>query len=111
MIQSGVFLGRLLDPLLKIGLPLMKNAINVAKSVLISLGLAAAGSTADAEMQKIFLGSGNNNTILIITSEEMKYIIKIVKSLEDSSFFILVKQFKMKLKYNEKDSLVCCWVH
>ena len=27
MIQSGVFLGRLLDPLLKTGLPLMKSVI------------------------------------------------------------------------------------
>ena len=88
----------------------MKNVVNLAKSVLIPLGLAAAASAADAGMQKRFLGSDNNNTILIITNEEMKHIIKIVKSLEDSSFFILVKQFKMNLKYKKKDSLVCCWV-
>ena len=88
----------------------MKNVVNLAKSVLIPLGLAAAASAADVGMQKRFLGSDNNNTILIITNEEMKHIIKIVKSLEDSSFFIVVKQFKMSLKYKEKDSLVCCWV-
>ena len=88
----------------------MKNVVNLAKSVLIPLGLAAAASAADAGMQKRFLGSDNNNTILIITNEEMKHIIKIVKSLEDSSFFILVKQFKMNLKYKKKDSLVYCWV-
>ena len=36
MIQSGGFLGRLLGPLLKTGLPLMKNVINpLPKSVLI----------------------------------------------------------------------------
>ena len=49
MIQSGGFLGRLLGPLLKTGLPLIKNVIKpLAKSVLISLGLTAAASAADA---------------------------------------------------------------
>ena len=43
VIQSGGFLGRLLGPLLKTGLPLMKNVIKpLAKSVLIPLGLTAA---------------------------------------------------------------------
>ena len=43
MIQSGGFLGRLLSPLLKTGLPLMKSAIQpLAKGVLIPLGLNAA---------------------------------------------------------------------
>ena len=47
MIQSGEFLGRLFGPLLKTGLPLMKNVIKpLAKSVLIPLGLTA--SAADA---------------------------------------------------------------
>ena len=49
MIQSGVFLSRLLGPLLKTGLPLMKNVIKpLAKTVLIPLGLFAAASAADA---------------------------------------------------------------
>ena len=49
IIHSGGFLGRLLGPLLKTGLPLMKNVIKaLAKSVLISLGLTVAGSAADA---------------------------------------------------------------
>ena len=53
MIQSGVFLGRLLGPLLKTGLPLTKNVIKpLAKSVLIPLGLTAAASTADAGIHK-----------------------------------------------------------
>ena len=39
MIQSGGFFGRLLSPLLKTGLPLMKSVIkSLAKSVLIPLG-------------------------------------------------------------------------
>ena len=48
MIQSGRFLGRLLGPLLKIGLPLIKNVIKPVKSVLIPVGLTAAASAADA---------------------------------------------------------------
>ena len=40
MIQSGGFLGKILGPLLKTGLPLLKNVIKpLAKSVLIPLGL------------------------------------------------------------------------
>ena len=51
MIQSGEFLSRLLRPLLKTGLPLIKKVIKpLAKtiSVLIPLGLSAAASAADA---------------------------------------------------------------
>ena len=85
MIQSGGFLGRLLGPLLKTGLPLMKNVIKLlAKSVLITLGLTAAASGADAGIHKKILGSGHNNTTLIISNDETNDIIKIVKSLENS---------------------------
>ena len=53
MIQSGGFLGRLLGPLLKTGLPLIKNVIKpLAKSVLIPLGLTAAASAADTGVHK-----------------------------------------------------------
>ena len=86
MIQSGGFLGRLLGPLLRTGLPLMKSAIKpLAKSVLVPLGLTAAASAADAGIHKTILGSGNNNnTTLIISNDEMDDILKMVKSLEDS---------------------------
>ena len=87
MIQSGGFLGRLLGPLLKTGLPLMKNVIKpLAKSVLIPLGLTAAASAADAGIHKKILGSGT--TTLIISNDEMEDIIKIVKSLEDSGLLL-----------------------
>ena len=81
--QPGGFLGRLLGLLLKTGLPLIKNVIKpLAKSVLISLGLTAAESAADAGIHKKVLGSGhNNNTTLIISNNEIQDIIKIVKSL------------------------------
>ena len=53
MIESGRFIGRLLGPLLKTGLPLIKNLIKLlAKSVLIPLGLTAAAAAADAEIHK-----------------------------------------------------------
>ena len=87
MIQSGGFLGRLLGPLLKTGLPLMKNVIKpLAKSVLIPLGLTAEGPAADTGIHKKTLGSGT--TTLIISNDKMKYIIRIVKSLEDSGLLL-----------------------
>ena len=53
MIQSGGFLGKLLGPLLKTGLPLIKNVITpLAKRALIPLGLAAAAAVADAGIHK-----------------------------------------------------------
>ena len=88
MIQSGGFLGKLLGPLLKTGLPLIKNVITpLAKSVLIPLGLTAAASAADAEIHKKILGSGNTTT-LIISNKDMEDLIKIVKSLEDSGLLL-----------------------
>ena len=87
MIQSGGSLGRRLGPLLKTGLPLIKNVIKpLAKSVLIPLGLTAAASAADAGIHKKILGSGN--TTLIISNEEMNDIMKIVQALEDSNILL-----------------------
>ena len=90
MIQSGGFLGKLLGPLLRSGLPLMKSVIKpLAKSVLIALGLTAAALAADAGIHKKISGSGhNNNTTLIISNDEMDHILKIVKSLEDSGVLL-----------------------
>ena len=53
MIQSGGFLGILLGPLLKVGLPLMKNVIKtLAKIALIPLGLTVGTSAAHAGIHK-----------------------------------------------------------
>ena len=53
MIQSGGFISRLLCPLLKTELSLIKNMIKpLAKSVLIPLGLPAAASAVDAGTHK-----------------------------------------------------------
>ena len=88
MIQSGGFLGKLLGPLLKTELPLIKNVITSwAKSVLIPLGLTAAAA-ADAVILKKTLGSGGHTTP-IISNKDIEDLIKIVKSLED--FVLLLK--------------------
>ena len=87
IIQSEGFLSKLLGPLLKTGLPLIKNVIKpLAKNVLIPLGVTAAASAADAGIHKKILGSGNK--ILIISNEEMNDIIKIVQALEDSNILL-----------------------
>ena len=96
MIQSGGFLGKLLGPLLKSGLPLIKSVINpLAKSVLILLGLTAAASAADAGIHKKILESGHrhsssasHNTALTISNKDIEDLIKIVKSLEDSGLLL-----------------------
>ena len=89
MMQSGEFLGRLLGPLIKTGLPLIKSVMKpLAKSVLIPLGLTAAVSAADAGIHKKILRSGPNNTILIISNDEMDDILKIVKSLKNSEVLL-----------------------
>ena len=109
MIQSGGFLGRLLGPLLKTGLPLMKSVIQpLAKSVLIPLELTAAASAADAGIHKKILGSGQNTT-LIMSNDEMKDILNTVKSLEDSG--LLLKGVRETIKNEAKEQkggfLVC----
>ena len=84
--QSGGFLGRLLGPFLKTGLPLIRNVLKpLAKSILIPLGLAAAASATDAAIRKKMFGSAT--TTLIISNEEMN-IMKIIKSLEEPGLLI-----------------------
>ena len=53
MMQSGELLNRLLRPLLKTGLPLIKSVIKpLAKSFLLPLGLTAAALAVDAGIHK-----------------------------------------------------------
>ena len=102
MIQSGGFLGRLLGPLLKAGLPLKESVTKpLAKRVLIPLGLTAAASAADAGIHKKILGSGHNNTTLIISNDEMDDILKIVKSHEDSG--VLLKGVSETIQHEAKE--------
>ena len=73
----------------------------LAKSVLIPLGLTAAVSAADAGIHKKIVGSGHNNTTLIISNDEMDGILKIVKSLEDSG--VLLKGVSETVKHEAKE--------
>ena len=55
-VQPGIFLGKPFGPLLKTGLPLMKNVIKpIAKSILIPFGLTIAASAANAGIHKNIL--------------------------------------------------------
>ena len=63
------------------------------------LGLATAASATDAAINKKILGSGA--TTLIISNDEMKDILKIVKSLEDSG--ILLKGISETIKDEAKE--------
>ena len=83
MIQSEGFLGSLLS---KLAGPLMIVAIPLAKNVLALLGLTAAASALDAGIQKNIYGFGT--TTLIISSEEMNDITKVVQALEDSNILL-----------------------
>ena len=101
-IQSGGLLGRLLGPLLRTGSPLIKSVIKpLTKSVIVPLGLTAATSAADAGLLKKVLGSGHNNTTLIISNDEMEDILKIVKSLEDSG--VLLKAVSETIQNEAKE--------
>ena len=66
--QLGELLGRILEPLLKTWLLLMKNVLKLsAKSVLTPLGLTEEASATDAAIHKKTFGSAN---------EEMNDILK-----------------------------------
>ena len=84
----------------------MKNVLKpLANSVLIPLGLAAA-SAADRGIHIKSLGSGT--TTPLISNEEMKNIMKIVKSLGDSGVLIkdVTKTIGNKTK-RQVNFLVC----
>ena len=115
MIQWGGFLGRLIGPLLKTGLPLIKNVIKpLAKNFLIPLGLTIAASAADAGVHKKILESGHNHPLhntatLIISNNELEDIIEIAKSLEDSGLLLegVTETVQNEIKNKKKDFLVC----
>ena len=74
---------KILMPLLKSGLPLLKSVVKP----LGMLGLTAAASATDAAVNKKKLGSGGH-TILITSNDDMQDLLKIVKSLEDSGILL-----------------------
>ena len=83
MIQSGGLLGRLLGPLLKTGLPVMKDVIKpLATSALGPLGLTAAATAGDSGIRQKILACGI--TTLITPNDKMEDIMKIVEYFVDS---------------------------
>ena len=85
--QSGGLLVRILSPLPKNGLPLMKILLKpLAERVLIPLELTAAASPTDAAIHKKVFGSGM--TTLIISNKEKNDIMEIVTSLEESDLLV-----------------------
>ena len=101
LIQSGEFLGKILASLLKTGLPLLKSVIKP----LGLLGLIATSSAIDAGVQKKIYGS--RTTTLIISSEEMNDIMKIVQALEDSNILLkgVTKTIKNETKEQKREFL------
>ena len=84
MIQLGGFPGRLLGPLLKTVLLLIKSVVKpLAKSALIPLWLTAVASATDAAMHKKILGSSHQNTWTLIISINDMEDIKTFNSLKD----------------------------
>ena len=76
------------------------------------LGLTGASSAIDAGVQKrIYSGSGK--TTLVISNEEMNYIMKTVKALEDSN--ILLKEVTKTISNETINKKVffypCYWVN
>ena len=96
MMQSGGFLGNLLN---KLAGPLMKVAMPLTKNLLAPLGLTATMSAVDGSIKKKMLGS--ETTTLIISSNEMNDIIKIVKSFEDSG--VLLKGVSKTIQHEAKE--------
>ena len=94
--QKGVFL-KFLVPLLKSGLPLLKSVVKP----LGMLGLTAPASATDAAINKKILGSGNHTT-LIISTNDMQDLLKIVKSLEDSGILLNAITETVKNEVKEK---------
>ena len=93
-------LGRFLGSLLKTGLPLIINVLKqLAKNVLLWLGLTEAALATDAAIPKKMFGSGF--ATLIISNEEMNDIIKIVKFPEESG--LLIKDFNETIKNEAKE--------
>ena len=98
--QAGVFLKKLLGPILKTGLPLIGNVLKpLAKSVLIPLVLTSAASATDAAIHKEIFES--SMTTLITWNEEMNDIMRIVQLLEES--VLLIKRVSETIKNEAKE--------
>ena len=105
--QSARFLGKRLGPLLKTGLPLMKNllktlATSVKPNTIRFNNRKISNKCRYSKKKKKKFGSGrlpdldSRNMTLIISNEEMNDVIKIIKSLEESG--LLIKRVSETIK-------------
>ena len=84
---------------------------------LILLGLTAAASTADWEIQKEVLDSGHrpsdlasrNTTALIISDDEMEDIVEKVRSLEDSGSLVKGVTETVQNEVKKKENFLICY--
>ena len=87
-----------------VGLPLMKSVLTYI-SVLLPFGLSAVMSVTDAAIPKkkmiIIIIHGSGSTALIISNEERKDIMKIVKSLGESG--LLIKGISKTIKNEARE--------
>ena len=85
--KEGELLSNFLGPLMSVSLLLMKNVLKqLAKIVSLQLRLTAATSATDASFKKKIYGA--RITTPIISIEEIKDIIKIIKSLAESGLLM-----------------------
>ena len=102
------FLGKLLGRLLKIALLSVKIVLkSLAKRLLKLLRLTTTSSVVDAGFRKKMFGPGTK--LLVISNEEIKDIMEIVKSLESAGLLIkiVIKTIKMKQMNKEMNFVVC----
>ena len=107
-IELGRFLGKLLGRLLKIALLSVKIVLkSLAKRLLKLLRLTTTSSVVDAGFRKKMFGPGTK--LLVISNEEIKDIMEIVKSLESAGLLIkiVIKTIKMKQMNKEMNFVVC----
>ena len=109
-IELGRFLGKLLGWLLKIALLSVKIVLkSPAKRLLKLLRLTTTSSVADAGFRKKMFGPGTKS--LVISNEEVKYIMEIVKSLESSGLLIKSVIKTIKNETNEqRDEFRCMFL-
>lgn len=102
------FLGKLLGRLLKIALLSVKIVLkSLGKRLLKLLRLTTTSSVVDAGFRKKMFGPGTK--LLVISNEEIKDIMEIVKSLESAGLLIkiVIKTIKMKQMNKEMNFVVC----
>ena len=107
--QPGGFLGRLLGPLLKSGLPLMKKVLKpLAKSVFMLLWLTVWASATNAAIQKK-KKNGSGTPALIISNKEINDIMKIINSANDDGLLIRGVRETIQNEVKEPKGFLACY--